>query len=300
MRENYDEYKKMVDEHLLDFIPNINNLSSPLFESMKYSLTAGGKRLRSVLLLASCEFAGGKSLDALAYASAMEYIQTYSLIHDDLPAMDNDDLRRGIPTNHKVYGAGIATLAGDGLLNTAFEIMYRDMFLYFDNLPELKKRINAAYAIAKGAGVCGMVAGQVADIEAEHKQCSNEVLEYIHLNKTGALIVSAVEAGLYIGGADDEMMKSMVCLVKPQFEAGREQVGKNGIVRDTGVHLEVVEKCVGYAEENGLYPYGLTFSPVKGAKGNIEFLLYVGKNQNLRYNLSCIQTVVKSSHEELK
>ncbi len=93
---------------------------------------------------------------------------------------------------------------------------------------------------------------------------------------------------------------TMVCLVKPQFEAGREQVGKNGIVRDTGVHLEVVEKCVGYAEENGLYPYGLTFSPVKGAKGNIEFLLYVGKNQNLRYNLSCIQTVVKSSHEELK
>ena len=98
----------------------------------------------------------------------------------------------------------------------------------------------------------------------------------------------------------DDMKKAMVCLVKPQFEAGREQVGKNGIVRDTGVHLEVVEKCVGYAEENGLYPYGLTFSPVKGAKGNIEFLLYVGKNQNLRYNLSCIQTVVKSSHEELK
>jgi geranylgeranyl diphosphate synthase type II len=211
MRENYDEYKKMVDDHLLDFIPKINDLSSPLYESMKYSLTAGGKRLRSVLLLASCEFAGGKSLDALAYASAMEYIQTYSLIHDDLPAMDNDDLRRGQPTNHKVYGAGIATLAGDGLLNTAFEIMYRDMFLYFDNLTELKKRINAAYAIAKGAGVCGMVAGQVADIEAEHKQCSNQVLEYIHLNKTGALIVSAVEAGLYIGGADDEMMKSMTC-----------------------------------------------------------------------------------------
>jgi 23S rRNA (cytidine1920-2'-O)/16S rRNA (cytidine1409-2'-O)-methyltransferase len=93
---------------------------------------------------------------------------------------------------------------------------------------------------------------------------------------------------------------TMVCLVKPQFEAGREQVGKNGIVRDTDVHLQVVENCIGYAEENGLYPYGLTFSPVKGAKGNIEFLLYVGKSENLRYNLSCIQTVVKSSHEELK
>lgn len=93
---------------------------------------------------------------------------------------------------------------------------------------------------------------------------------------------------------------TMVCLVKPQFEAGREQVGKNGIVRDDDVHLQVIEKCIGYAAENGLVPYGLTFSPVKGAKGNIEFLLYVGKSENLRYNLSCIQTVVKSSHEELK
>jgi len=209
MRENYDEYKQMIDEHLLDFMPNIDPLSNSIYDSMKYSLTAGGKRLRSVLLLASCEFAGGKSLDALAYACAMEYIQTYSLIHDDLPAMDDDELRRGLPTNHMVYGAGIATLAGDGLLNTAFEIMYKDMFLYFDNLDEIKKRINAAYAIAKGAGVGGMIAGQVSDIETESKECSNEMLEYIHLNKTGALIVAAVQAGLYVGGASGQMMKDM-------------------------------------------------------------------------------------------
>lgn len=209
MNENYDDYKSIINQHLLDFIPNIDTKSNSLYESMKYSLTAGGKRLRSVLLLAACEFAGGKSIDALPYACAMEYIQTYSLIHDDLPAMDNDDLRRGVPTNHKVFGDGIATLAGDGLLNTAFEVMNKDMFLYFDDLKELKKRINASYVIAKGAGVRGMIAGQVSDIESEHKQCSNEMLEYIHLNKTGALIVASVRAGLYLGGADDEMLKDL-------------------------------------------------------------------------------------------
>ena len=114
---SFDEYKELVDQHLMDFIPNIDNKSISLYESMKYSLTAGGKRLRPVLLLAACEFAGGNIREAIPYACAIEYIHTYSLIHDDLHAMDNDDLRRGLPTNHKVYGAAIAIMAGDGLLN---------------------------------------------------------------------------------------------------------------------------------------------------------------------------------------
>lgn len=209
MKENYDEYKKIIDEHLLDFIPNIDTKSSALYDAMKYSLVAGGKRLRSVLLLAACEFAGGDAKVALPYACALEYIHTYSLIHDDLPCMDNDDLRRGLPTNHKVFGEGLATLAGDGLLNTAFEVMNRDMLHYFDDLQQLKRRINASYTLAVSAGVRGMVAGQVSDIDSEHKQISNEMLEYIHLNKTGALIVASIRAGLYIGGADEEMMKNM-------------------------------------------------------------------------------------------
>ena len=209
MRENYDEYKELVDTHLLDYIPSIDTKSSALYDAMKYSLTAGGKRLRSVLLLASCDFAGGDAKAALPYACALEYIHTYSLIHDDLPCMDNDDLRRGLPTNHKIFGEGLATLAGDGLLNTAFEVMSRDMFLYFDDLQALKRRINASYTLAVSAGVRGMIAGQVSDIDSEHKQISNEMLEYIHLNKTGALIVASIRAGLYIGGADEEMMKKM-------------------------------------------------------------------------------------------
>ncbi len=209
MERSYQDYKEIIDAHLLDFIPNIDNKSISLYESMKYSLTAGGKRLRPVLLLAACEFAGGDIREAVPYACAMEYIHTYSLIHDDLPAMDNDDLRRGLPTNHKIYGDAIAILAGDGLLTTAFEAINKDMMLYFDEPEKMRKRINASYEIAKGAGCRGMVAGQVSDIEAEANDCSNEMLEYIHINKTGALIKSAIKAGLYLGNPSSDMLAQL-------------------------------------------------------------------------------------------
>ncbi|MGI6211016.1 MAG: polyprenyl synthetase family protein [Anaerovoracaceae bacterium] len=209
MIEDYNVYKDMVNDHLTDFIPKIDRKSSVLYDSMKYSLTAGGKRLRPVLLLASCEFAGGRAHDVLPYACAAEYIHTYSLIHDDLPAMDDDDLRRGQPTNHKVYGAGIATLAGDGLLNTAFEIMMRDMFMYFDDEEQLMRRVKASYALALAAGVRGMIAGQTSDLEQEGQIISEEMLDYIHMNKTGMMIRGCVRAGLYLGGADDEMLANM-------------------------------------------------------------------------------------------
>jgi len=176
---------------------------------MKYSLTANGKRIRPVLLLAACEFAGGEIKTAIPYACAVEYMHTYSLIHDDLPCMDDDDMRRGIPTNHIIFGEAMATLAGDGLQCSAFEAMTKDMLLYFDDPEQLKVRIKAAYEIAKGAGCRGMVAGQVADIEAENKQCSGEMLDYIHLNKTAAMIISAVRAGAHLGHANDEMLRNL-------------------------------------------------------------------------------------------
>ena len=206
---SFEEYKSLVDEHLMDFIPNIDNKSISLYESMKYSLMAGGKRLRPVLLLASCEFAGGNIMDALPYACAMEYIHTYSLIHDDLPCMDNDELRRGRPTNHIVYGEAMATLAGDGLQSAAFEAMNRDMLLYFDDPDALKRRIRASYEICKGSGCRGIVAGQVADMEAENKSSSKEMLDYIHLTKTAALIVSAVRAGAQLGNPDNELLENL-------------------------------------------------------------------------------------------
>ena len=209
MERSYQDYKEIIDAHLLDFIPNIDNKSISLYESMKYSLTAGGKRLRPILLLAACEFAGGDINEAIPYACAVEYIHTYSLIHDDLPAMDNDDLRRGLPTNHKIYGDALAILAGDGLLTTAFEAINKDMMMYFDNPEKMRKRISASFEIAKGAGCKGMVAGQVSDIEAETNDCSNEMLEYIHINKTAALINSAIKAGLYLGNPSSDMLSQL-------------------------------------------------------------------------------------------
>ncbi len=197
------------NEHIFDFLPTVEPHSKTLEEAMKYSLEAGGKRIRPVLILAACQFCGGQVKEALPYACAIEYIHTYSLIHDDLPAMDNDDLRRGKPTNHKVYGEAMAILAGDGLLNSAFEAMNRDMITYFDNPTKLKNAVKASYEIAKGAGVRGMVAGQVSDMEMENKQMSKEMLDYIHTNKTGALIIAAIRAGAHVGGATDEMLKDL-------------------------------------------------------------------------------------------
>ncbi len=205
----FDDYKQIVEEHLTDFLPDIDHKSITLFESMKYSLMAGGKRIRPVLLLAACDFCGGKIEEAIPYACAIEYIHTYTLIHDDLPCMDNDDLRRGVPTNHKVYGDAVATLAGDGLQSAAYEAMQRDMLLYLDDPAALKKRIRAAYEITKGCGCRGVVAGQIADMEAEDKNCSPEMLDFIHLNKTAAMIVAAIRAGAALGKTDPEMLGNL-------------------------------------------------------------------------------------------
>ena len=205
----FEEYKALLDEHILDFIPDIDQKSITLYDSMKYSILAGGKRIRPVLLLAACEFCGGKAEEALPYACAMEYIHTYSLIHDDLPCMDDDELRRGQPTNHVIYGDAVATLAGDGLQAAAYEAMQRDMLLYFDNFDALKSRVRAAYEIVKGAGVTGMVAGQIADVEAENKRCSKELLDYIHITKTADMIISAVRAGARLGSCSEQELENL-------------------------------------------------------------------------------------------
>lgn len=205
----FDDYKYVIEEHLAGFLPDIDHKSITLYDSMKYSLMAGGKRIRPVLLLAACDFCGGRYQEALPYACAIEYIHTYTLIHDDLPCMDNDDLRRGLPTNHKVYGDAVATLAGDGLQSAAYEVMQRDMLLYMDDPVALKKRLRASYEITKGCGCRGVVAGQIADMEAEHKTCSGEMLDFIHLNKTAAMITAAIRAGAWMGNPDPEMMENM-------------------------------------------------------------------------------------------
>lgn len=258
-----DDYKALIDEHLLDFIPDIDQKSITLYDSMRYSLNAGGKRIRPILLMAACEFCGGTAEEALPYACALEYLHTYSLIHDDLPCMDDDELRRGQPTNHMVYGDGVATLAGDGLQAAAYEAMQRDMLLYFDNFDALKSRIRAAYEIAKGAGVTGMVAGQIADVEAENKRCSKELLDYIHLTKTAAMIVGAVRAGARLGDCSKDELENLTVYAENLGLAF--QVCDD--ILDVEGNQDLLGKEVGHDEANSkaTYPalYGLDESKEK-------------------------------------
>lgn len=173
-----------------------------LLEAMSYSLFAGGKRLRPMLVLAACEAVGGKLAKAMPVASAFEMIHTYSLIHDDLPAMDNDDLRRGRPTCHKAFDEATAILAGDGMLTYAFEVILR-------HVRPAPVAASVVLELAQGAGIEGMVGGQMADLEGEGKTLSMERLVYIHRRKTGALITAAVVCGGLIGGAPKSQLKRL-------------------------------------------------------------------------------------------
>ena len=209
-KTEFDRLKELVDSSLIEFLPFSEEMKNQtkLFDAMSYTLKAPGKRIRPVLLLLSCNAVNGNENDALPYACAIEYIHNYSLIHDDLPAMDDDDFRRGIPTNHKVFGEAMAILAGDGLLSAASEVMHEDYLKYIDDAEAIKNRLHAGMAITSGCGISGMVAGQAADVENENESVSAETLDYIHKNKTAALIRAAIEAGAWIGGANSETVEA--------------------------------------------------------------------------------------------
>ena len=175
-----------------------------LREAMRYSLLAGGKRLRPILCLAACELAGGSSDLAMPTAVALEMIHTMSLIHDDLPAMDNDDLRRGRPTNHKVYGEAKAILAGDALLTRAFEMVA----LRSPGVPA-QQLLNVVAELSLASGAPGLVGGQVVDLESEGRDVDLDTLEYIHLHKTGALLRACVLSGALIAGASPSLLEAL-------------------------------------------------------------------------------------------
>ncbi len=198
------ERKDIVDKALERYFLNSEDKHiKVLKDSMKYSLFAGGKRLRPILCIAGAEAVGGTYKEVLSVACALEFIHTYSLIHDDLPSMDNDDLRRGIPTNHKVFGETIALLAGDGLLTDAFYLMTLDL-----NRDPVRL-LRVVNLIAKAAGSNGMVGGQVADIESEGKDVDLSVLEFIHTHKTGALIKASVMSGVILAGGTEEQITAV-------------------------------------------------------------------------------------------
>lgn len=199
-----------IEDLLNDYMPKVEGYQKTIFDSMNYSLKAGGKRLRPILTLEACKLVGGNEKDAYPFAVAIEMIHTYSLIHDDLPALDNDDLRRGRKTNHKVYGEAMAILAGDGLLNYAYEIMLRESL----SKGEPEKYLKAINEIAKASGIYGMIGGQVVDIESEGKSIDMEKLDFIHMNKTAAIIIGCMRAGAIIGGASEEELENVTKYAK--------------------------------------------------------------------------------------
>ncbi len=203
LKKIWQERSVLVEEQLVKELNERDPLNKTLCESMKYSLMAGGKRLRPIMLMAAADAVGAKGTDYLTTGCAMEMIHTYSLIHDDLPAMDDDDYRRGKLTNHKVYGAGMATLAGDALLTLAFEVMLRQQGVSAETLVQVVREISQA------AGPDGMGGGQALDLESEGKQISMETMKKIHLGKTGALFRAAIRSGAILGGASEDELQAL-------------------------------------------------------------------------------------------
>lgn len=261
-----DKKLPLFEAHMLQLV---NELQAPesLKQAMAYSLKAGGKRIRPMLLFAALETYGHQAEAGLDAACALEMIHTYSLIHDDLPAMDDDDLRRGKPTNHKVFGEATAILAGDALLTYAFEIISRSKVYSPEQAIELIRMLSFA------AGPSGMVGGQVADMEGEQKELSLSELEFIHHHKTGRLLSFSVMAGALIGGADE--------LEAALLETYARHIGLAFQIRDDILDVEGTEEEIGKpvgsdeSNEKSTYPSLLT---IEGAKKKLEEELQGAQN----------------------
>ena len=200
------ERAQLIERQLERSVTESDGPGHRLIEAMRYSLMAGGKRLRPILALAACEAVGGHPGSILGYACALEMIHTYSLVHDDLPCMDDDDLRRGRPTNHKVFGEAIATLAGDGLLTDAFGLVARSARSAGISAEVI---IETIAELAEACGSNGMVGGQVLDLLAEGRSLTEQELENLHSKKTGALFIASICGGARLGGAESNQLQSL-------------------------------------------------------------------------------------------
>ena len=255
--------REFIDAAICGYLPEETSYPESIHKSMLYSVLAGGKRLRPILVIAAAEAVGGNRQDILPFAVAAEYIHTYTLIHDDLPALDNDDLRRGKPTHHKVFGEAIAVLAGDALLTQAFYLMTHSGLM--DAIPP-EKLLQAAHDMTGALGTAGMIGGQVVDIESEGKPVDAKTLEYIHVYKTGHLIQACVRVGAILCQANKDQLNALSTygahiglafqIVDDMLDltADESQLGK-----DVGSDLE---------KEKATYPalYGLEESKKKAEK----------------------------------
>ncbi len=264
----------LVEKNLARYVSEKDEYPAVIYDAMRYSLFAGGKRLRPVLTLMAAKACGLSYADAMPLACAMEMIHTYSLIHDDLPAMDDDDLRRGKPTSHKKFGEAIAVLAGDALLNRAFETA-----LLCGRNEKIKPAalLAAISEIALGAGVKGMIGGQVIDITSEGKKISAETLAKLHAGKTGALIRASVASGALLAGAGPAKVKL--------FKTFGEKIGLAFQIVDDMLDETGDEKKMGkklrkdISAKKATYPsfFGLEASAVKAAKLVLEAKVILGK-----------------------
>lgn len=203
--EGYDQYKSMVEDGLHRFLPSETEIPSSIHRAMRYSACDGGKRLRGVCCLMAHALVGGHPEEALPMASALEMVHAYSLIHDDLPCMDDDDLRRGKPTNHKIFGEAIALLAGNALLTHAMETVLR----HTPSTVGHQRILMALSELIQASGTAGMLGGQVLDMEAEDQTIDLPHLKEIHRRKTGALILASLRTGAILGEADEAILEAL-------------------------------------------------------------------------------------------
>ncbi|WP_347552901.1 polyprenyl synthetase family protein [Pseudalkalibacillus hwajinpoensis] len=250
--------KELLDHKLPAFIESVE-MPESLKDAMIYSINAGGKRIRPILMLATVEAFGESIEEAIPVACAVEMIHTYSLIHDDLPAMDDDDLRRGKPTNHKVFGEAAAILSGDALLTQSFEVIA-------DSTLKNEQKVKLIKLLSYSAGPAGMVGGQMADLNGEKQELTLEQLEYIHHHKTGKLLVYSVLAGAIIANANEEQMEHLK-------EFG-EHMGLSFQISDDILDVEGDQDKIGKLpgsdenKEKSTYPKLLTLT---GAKEKLTF-----------------------------
>jgi geranylgeranyl diphosphate synthase type II len=252
------EKRAVVEDYLRAVFATLSTSPDVLKDAMKHSLFSEGKRIRPILSLAVCEAKNGRAATVLPFACALEMIHTYSLIHDDLPSIDNDDLRRGKPTCHKVFGEAVALLAGDALLTEAFRVM-TDPRLNGNAPAEVTKEV--VYEIAHAAGAEGMIGGQVVDVLYDGKEGTRNILDYIHRNKTAALIKAAVRVGALAGAATEKELE--------QFTRYGESLGLAFQIGDDLLDAEGDEKLVGkklrkdVTKQTYIRHYGVTQSRKK-------------------------------------
>ena len=247
---NLHEYQQLVDSELDRLVPSEAAAPATIHRAMRYSLFAGGKRIRPILCLEATRAVSGSFCAALPAACALEMVHTYSLIHDDLPALDNDDFRRGKPTNHKVFGDAIAILAGDALLTMAFQVLAE-----IETPPDRKVRLVGELAAAAGT-LGGMIGGQVADLEGEGRQPDAALLETIHRAKTGALLRASLRLGAIVAGASHSEYEALSCY--------GEHIGLAFQIVDDILDVEESSAALGKTSGKDAQQHKITFPAVYG------------------------------------